>query len=180
MIRKLIKFCCLVIFIGGTLLWGWSGWLYYQQPDRPRSPYIGLSIPPYLLLNLVMDHTGYLHLQYFRKPCELRTGLLIGASPANQNHTWDWADFSPGDRSNALADRCCIPIYNWAIVGFIVYTAYGAERMIVLGRRRRRGLCLNCGYNLQGRTGDRCSECGHEIQLPRNSDEQQRSISQGQ
>lgn len=30
-------------------------------------------------------------------------------------------------------------------------------------RRRRRGLCLNCGYNLQGNTSGRCPECGTAV-----------------
>lgn len=30
-------------------------------------------------------------------------------------------------------------------------------------RRRRRGLCLKCGYNLQGNTSGRCPECGTAV-----------------
>ena len=30
-------------------------------------------------------------------------------------------------------------------------------------RRRRRGLCLNCGYNLRGLPEPRCPECGTEF-----------------
>jgi len=32
-------------------------------------------------------------------------------------------------------------------------------------RRRRKGLCLKCGYNLTGNTTGVCSECGVEIKL---------------
>ena len=31
-------------------------------------------------------------------------------------------------------------------------------------RRRRLGLCLRCGYDLQGNTSGRCSECGEAIE----------------
>jgi len=30
-------------------------------------------------------------------------------------------------------------------------------------RRRRKGLCLKCGYNLTGNVSGVCPECGHEI-----------------
>ena len=30
-------------------------------------------------------------------------------------------------------------------------------------RRRKRGLCVACGYNLQGLTDARCPECGREF-----------------
>ncbi len=33
-------------------------------------------------------------------------------------------------------------------------------------RRRRRGLCLRCGYNLTGNTSGRCPECGEAIERP--------------
>ena len=33
-------------------------------------------------------------------------------------------------------------------------------------RRRKRGLCLTCGYNLTGNVSGVCSECGTEIKQP--------------
>ena len=32
-------------------------------------------------------------------------------------------------------------------------------------RRRKRGLCVKCGYNLTGLTKPRCPECGHECRV---------------
>ena len=33
-------------------------------------------------------------------------------------------------------------------------------------RRRRKGLCVKCGYNLTGNVSGACSECGTEIENP--------------
>jgi hypothetical protein len=38
-----------------------------------------------------------------------------------------------------------------------------AGRAFVRRRRRRRGLCLRCGYDLRGNESGRCSECGAEV-----------------
>lgn len=59
-----------------------------------------------------------------------------------------------------------------AMGGFIVWLVPLAELPeIVLGhalpqRRSARGRCPACGYDLQGRRGVRCSECGHDGSVP--------------
>lgn len=50
----------------------------------------------------------------------------------------------------------------WTIA--ILLLAYPATTFVLarvsLSRRRRRGLCLNCGYDLRGNVSGQCSECG--------------------
>ena len=50
---------------------------------------------------------------------------------------------------------------------FILFAAYPALAFIRgplrRYRRRKRGLCIKCGYNLTGLTEPRCPECGREI-----------------
>jgi len=42
----------------------------------------------------------------------------------------------------------------------LLWLALRVRFLIILSHRRRRGLCLRCGYDLAGNTGGRCSECG--------------------
>ncbi len=41
-----------------------------------------------------------------------------------------------------------------------VFTVGGAQRSV----RRRKGRCTKCGYDLQGSAGERCPECGTQLQ----------------
>ncbi len=61
--------------------------------------------------------------------------------------------------------------YRLIPIGFAVDTAlFGATWILLLpvpglvrrGMRHRRGLCLDCGYDLQHAGHDRCPECGAE------------------
>ncbi len=46
------------------------------------------------------------------------------------------------------------------------YPAHRAISVIRFSSRRRRGLCLHCGYDLTGLTEARCPECGTGFTLP--------------
>lgn len=45
----------------------------------------------------------------------------------------------------------------WSVVAGIGLISY---HMCRTRRRRRRGLCVGCGYDLRGTPGNRCTECG--------------------
>ena len=58
-----------------------------------------------------------------------------------------------------------LTIHMWPLVAlFAVYPAYAVTLELVRHiRRYRRGLCENCGYNLQGNDTGRCPECGNRF-----------------
>ncbi len=62
----------------------------------------------------------------------------------------------------AQSDQLFVDVPVWFV--FLVCAAYPATAFIrgPLRRwhRRRRGLCLGCGYNLEGNVSGVCSECG--------------------
>jgi hypothetical protein len=59
------------------------------------------------------------------------------------------------------ATALVIPLWMPSLMFGIVLVAFICPQA-VHRRRRRFGLCIACGYTLQGSPGDRCSECGHE------------------
>ncbi len=61
-----------------------------------------------------------------------------------------------GARHNSLAISLWPPFALFAIYPVIAFTRGPLRRH----RRRRRGLCLQCGYNLTGNVTGRCPECG--------------------
>ena len=58
-----------------------------------------------------------------------------------------------------------IQVWAWMVVA-----AFAAYPMLVFirgplrrWRRHRKGLCIRCGYNLEGNVSGACSECGEAI-----------------
>ncbi len=59
-----------------------------------------------------------------------------------------------------------LPFYV-PLLGFVLALAYLMALPSLLRRRRRRsGLCVQCGYDLRGLTTPRCPECGEGFQEP--------------
>lgn len=45
----------------------------------------------------------------------------------------------------------------------VVWLIFGGLSLVRRILRRRRGLCLRCGYDLRGAAHSRCPECGDEV-----------------
>ena len=52
-----------------------------------------------------------------------------------------------------------IPHFLLLVVAGIIPVLVVAHHQVTIGRRRKRGLCLSCGYDLRATPG-RCPECG--------------------
>ena len=63
------------------------------------------------------------------------------------------------------------PVWPFAAVSWAAFAAVMFRR-----RRRRTGVCPNCGYSLTGLTMPRCPECGSMVQLPMSRDAIGRAI----
>jgi hypothetical protein len=65
---------------------------------------------------------------------------------------------------NQVDDLWILTFPHWALAIVLgVYPLVAYRRIARLHRRRKLGLCLHCGYDLQGLTSDRCPECGTSV-----------------
>ena len=63
-------------------------------------------------------------------------------------------------------DRLYLPLWT-PIIMFAAYPSIAFIRgPLRRWRRGRRGLCLKCGYNLEGNVSGVCSECGRAYAMP--------------
>ncbi len=73
-------------------------------------------------------------------------------------HVWQ----SPGSRTYVLSFPTWAPFVLFAAYPTIAFIRGPLRRH----RRRRKGLCVACGYNLTGNVSGVCSECGTKIEQP--------------
>jgi len=76
---------------------------------------------------------------------------------------WHWPWGAPGG-GNFRLPLLVLPVgfvADTLFWGAAILTMLLTPRFVRRYRRRRDGLCLECGYNLTGLPSDRCPECGH-------------------
>jgi hypothetical protein len=92
-----------------------------------------------------------------RNPVHLHALVLDRAAPNNYPNyarMIPLAPLWPGFLINTA-------IYSGALL--VLYGAFLASPWMRRVRRRRRGQCIHCGYDLRGDSHDRCPECGKAI-----------------
>ena len=95
--------------------------------------------------------------------------LNIGwAAPASQGISLEWAPDGFAYYVGVLDGVTVVQIPLWIIVAlfatypFIVFIRGPLRRW----RRKKKGLCLKCGYDLTGNVSGVCPDCGTEIKQP--------------
>ena len=85
---------------------------------------------------------------------------------------WFWygyAETNKGDLPLRDASWAVLVAPHWALLAVCsLALVWHVWRFVLRSRERRwlrRGCCLNCGYDLQGITSDRCPECGASTAL---------------
>jgi hypothetical protein len=95
-------------------------------------------------------------------------GLTVGPATGNFATVVDWyGGFANYSTTNYRYYQAYIPF--WEIAGPLAL--YPVVQLTLLGargvrrrRRRLRGLCVQCGYNLTGNVSGTCPECGHALE----------------
>jgi hypothetical protein len=104
----------------------------------------------------------------------IRGGLGIWYNSPNPEQTYYERNFNTrGFRLNILEHyegyRYCyarIPLWLPAALAAVYPVLTFIRGPLRRRRRRRKGLCPNCGYNLTGLPEPRCPECGKQIERP--------------
>jgi hypothetical protein len=135
-----------------TVAYSWGRDYSFQEPTDPESMWL-----------LVAFRQGTLHLTRWNFDARRRL-------PASRR--WRWLGFSlaTGTRSRikppyslwSLQIPLWCPIVLFAFYPTIAFIRGPLRRY----RRRRKGLCLKCGYDLTGNVSGVCPECGAEVPSP--------------
>ena len=133
-----------------------------------------------MLMRVVRGELGFLHswndcrssAQCLEESEWPRETFILGENPALFDAYWgrygwrrSWGMDDSG-RTLSVDSRLWFPL--WWLVGlslaypFVAFIRGPLRRY----RRRRRGLCLKCGYDLTGNVSGVCPECGAEVARP--------------
>lgn len=115
------------------------------------------------VISAVAYPDGFLMVQRFAQNLTLRRGLWAKMSWANVDHQWTFRSVWPtAIRSRPRVASGVTFHMGLPIALFAMMSAHAVGWPLLRRRlRRRRGLCVKCGYDLRGSSTAVCSECGH-------------------
>jgi len=97
---------------------------------------------------------------------DLRTDKIVQCWGGLPVHRREWFIWGPKDPFRFYKFETTLPLFPTA--GFFLLTTLVALialaiRALQLQLRRRKGLCVQCGYNVLGNTSGVCPECGNNV-----------------
>ena len=155
MIRKSVTILSLIGLLLSAGLWGASyisvlfGWVALPSDFGAWADRGSLQVHKTTLSQQVIQASGAADVIGFEFGPTLRT-LTIG---------WQWR---PQYRADYLGWSVYVPLYL-PVLFFGTLLAFFMHPVHRRRKRRKLGLCLNCGYDLRG-SKDVCPECGTEFE----------------
>ena len=147
MIRRVVNVTLLSAALGALILWivtFWTGFNVYHSTERYCLRWRALGGQTALLYDGGLEIVG---------PVKVSLGLIGFTFEATATRGWQYLSVSA-------------PLWGLAIL-FSLYPTVGFIRAPVQRwRRRKRGVCVRCGYNLTGNVSGVCPECGTEVHQP--------------
>lgn len=122
----------------------------------------GYSLPDRWLVNAMIYPDGFVLVRRFAPNLSYRDGLYAKTSDANASHDLSLHSLRPTLLSRLPRGVSGFPFHlALPITLFLALTVQAVVYPIWRRRRRRkRGLCLGCGYDMRGATSTTCTECG--------------------
>lgn len=160
MIRRTLVCVSLVLALGAGTVWGVNirGPRYtWEWPGTPG------KYPNMIWRVFVLD--GAIHV--VNGPRVLSCGSGMGTKRMGIAGVQYTRVFYGGIEQDTVSRHWRLPL--WASV--LLFSAYPFVALIgsrarLRHRRRVRGLCVECGYDLTGNVSGKCPECGTEIKQP--------------
>ncbi len=179
---RILTYLCLLVAVGCCSLWALSRFI------SPKTVYVSSGLHRFLSVvghpERVQEFVGrkaasYSEFEEWKLTFAFDSDSVPTAISANELETYYTVELYRGafvtnalERTRAtvvgasvevsvgITKSFEIPLWSFAVLA-LVYPAYQLLRLNK--RKRRSGLCENCGYDLRGSVSGACSECGTEI-----------------
>ena len=112
------------------------------------------------IFSVIIYHDGYVQYKYFSQNLSNQDGLYVKLSGANTYHRYKNRTLFPIIKYTKLGNNITFHLALPLSILFVIISVYIIWPVIRRIRRRRKGLCIMCGYDLRGAISDQCSECG--------------------
>jgi hypothetical protein len=165
MLRKIIAWVSIVGGLCATSLWGTALAVHVAKPGGKQCYTFGYAYGEEWLLSVIVYADGFVLVQRFNTNFTTHSGLYCKLSPYDVKHIFGFRTILPHSALPPgapayIADAVLVhlaPPLGLFTMGVIVTALVP---LVIRRRRRQRGLCLDCGYDLRGNTSQRCPECG--------------------
>jgi hypothetical protein len=157
----IVSALCALLFALSLLLWIRSYWVSDSLHVVYRTGPYGLTMP---LLQLAASRGGLFLLDLRGLDGDIAYDSVEYASrPASAGSEsfllrFDWGNACINPASGPFF-HASAPLWSFALV-FMIVGGIGPLVVYRQRRRRRTGLCPQCGYDLTGNVSGRCPECG--------------------
>ncbi|MCH8149781.1 MAG: hypothetical protein IH987_17650 [Planctomycetes bacterium] len=150
-----------LIVIGGA--WSTAVLIDKVRPNGNSCYSFGYGHGDAWLLGVMVYPDGFVLVQYFDQNLSRHTGLYRKMSRANTPHRFTLRDLLP--KSLPRGRYSGSTGYTFHLIVPLLFFFLLATYSLGMSRfrqrhRRKRGLCLRCGYNLAGNVSGVCPECG--------------------
>jgi hypothetical protein len=165
MLRKTIAWVSIAGGLCAASLWGTAVAVRVAKPGGNQCYTFGCAHGEDWLLSVMVYADGFVLVQRFNTNFTTHSGLYCKLSPYDAKHTFTLRTILP---HSALPSRAPAYIADAVLMHLAPALALFTAGVIVTvflplvirRRRRQRGLCLDCGYDLRGSTSQICPECG--------------------
>lgn len=149
-------------------LWGFAVWVLVTHDDRSCYTF-GYAHGESWLMGVVVHPDGYVFCGLYDQNLTLHDGFYAKLSRTTARHYFTLATVIPHRLRRTQSSPGTGVMFHLGLPLLVFFIWSGCLIIFPILRaraRRKRGLCLACGYDMRGATSPRCTECGSVNSLP--------------